>query len=206
MIVEMRTYQLKPRGVPEVEKRFAEALPARIKLSPLAGFWHTDVGALNQVIHLWPYADLAERDRIRAEAAKAAGWPPRVGEFIEHAETKILVPAPFSPPLEPRQLGSVYEFRSYIYKPGSIPQVIERWSAAIGERVKLSPLVGVWYTELGPLNQWIHVWAYKDAGERQRIRAEAVKRGIWPPPGGSGDLLVKQENLLAEPAAFSPLR
>lgn len=205
MIVEMRTYQLKPRSLPEVVKRFGEAVPARVKLSPLAGFWHTDVGALNRIIHVWPYRSLAEREQIRAEAVKSGVWPPKIGEFIEHMESKILLPAPFSPPLEPRQLGGVYEFRFYIYKPGSIPQVIERWSAAIGERTKLSPLVGAWYTEFGPLNQWVHVWAYKDAGERQRIREDAVKRGVWPPQGG-GDLLVQQENLLAIPAPFSPLR
>ncbi len=205
MIVEMRTYQLKTRSQAEVLKRFDEALPARLKHSPLGGFFYTDVGALNRIIHLWPYASLAERERIRAEAVKAGGWPPKIGEFVESMESKILIPAPFSPPLEPRQLGGVYEFRSYIFKPGSMPQVIERWGEAIGERVKLSPLVGAWHTELGPLNQWVHVWAYKDAGERQRIREEAVKRGIWPPKGG-GDLLVSQENLLAIPASFSPLR
>jgi hypothetical protein len=204
MIVEMRSYQLKPRSVPEVEKRFAEKLPARIKLSPLGGFWHTEVGPLNQIIHMWPYKDLAERGQIRAEAVKSGVWPPNAGEFMDHMESKILIPAPFSPPMEPRQLGGIYEFRTYFYKAGTIPQVIERWSGAIAERIKLSPLVGAWYTELGPLNQWVHVWAYKDAAERQRIRDEAVKRGIWPPQGG-GDLLVKQENLLAVPASFSPL-
>jgi hypothetical protein len=170
MIVEMRTYQLKPRSLPEVEKRWAEMLPGRVKLSPLAGFWRTEVGALNRIIHLWPYANLGERERIRGEAVRSGVWPPKIAEFIETMESKILLPAPFSPPLEPRPLGGVYEFRSYIYKPGSIPQVIERLSGAIGERVKLSPLVGCWYTELGPLNQWVHVWAYQDAGERQRIR------------------------------------
>ncbi len=205
MIIEMRTYQLKPRSLPETMKRFGEALPARVKFSPLGGFWHTDVGPLNRIIHIWPYANLGEREHIRAEAAKSGAWPPKIGEFIESMESKILHPAPFSPPLEPRRLGGIYEFRSYIYKPGSIPKVIDIWSAAIGERVKLSPLVGAWYTELGPLNQWVHVWAYKDAGERQRIRAEAVKRGIWPPPGGGGDLLASQENVLAIPAEFSPL-
>lgn len=205
MIVEMRSYQLKPRSVPEAEKRFGEALPARLKFSPLAGFWHTEVGALNQIIHIWPYADLNERQRIRAEAVKAGVWPPPIGEFIDGMESKILIPAPFSPPLEPRKLGGLYEIRTYVYKPGSIPKVIDRWSGAIAERVKLSPLVGAWYTELGTLNQWVHIWAYKDAGERERIRAEAVKRGIWPPPGG-GDLLLKQENVLAVPAAFSPLQ
>jgi len=204
MIIEMRTYQLKPRSVPEVMKRWSEMLPERLKLSPMGGFWHTDVGALNRIIHIWPYADLAERGRIRAEAVKLGVWPPKIAEFIEEMETKILLPAPFSPPLEARQLGGIYEFRSYIYKPGTIPQVIERWGAAIGERTKLSPLVGAWYTELGPLNQWVHVWAYKDAGERERVRAEAVKRGIWPPSGGEAP--VSQENLLAIPAPFSPLR
>ncbi len=205
MIVEMRIYQLKPRSLPEVEKRFGEALPPRLKLSPLAGFFHTEVGPLNQIIHMWPYADLEERRHIRAEAVSAKIWPPPIGEFIDQMETKILIPAPFSPPLEPRQLGGIYEIRTYTYKPGSIPKVIERWSGSIGERVKLSPLVGAWSTELGPLNQWIHIWAYRDAGERQRIRKEAVDRGIWPPPGG-GDLLLRQENVLAVPAAFSPLR
>ena len=205
MIIEMRTYQLKTRSQAEVLKRFGEALPARLKFSPLGGFFYTDVGALNRIIHLWPYANLAEREHIRAEAVKPGGWPPKIGEFIETMEAKILIPAPFSPPLEPRQLGGIYEFRSYIYKPGSMPQVIASWGEAIGERTKLSPLVGAWYSELGPLNQWVHVWAYKDAGERQRIREEAVKRGIWPPKG-SGELLVSQENLLAMPASFSPLR
>jgi NIPSNAP len=205
MIVEMRTYQLKTRTQEEVLKRFGEALPARVKLSPLGGFFYTDVGPLNRIIHLWPYANLAERERIRAEAVKDSGWPPKIGEFVEHMDSKILIPAPFSPPLEPRQLGGIYEFRSYIFKPGSIPQMIERWNEAIGERVKLSPLVGAWYSEIGPLNQWVHVWAYRDAGERQRIREEAVKRGIWPPKGG-GDTLLTQENLLAVPASFSPLR
>ncbi len=205
MIVEMRTYQLKTRSQPEVIKRFGEALPARLKFSPLGGFFSTDVGPLNRIIHLWPYANLGEREHIRAEAVKSGGWPPKIGEFIDTMEAKILLPAPFSPPLEPRQLGGIYEFRSYIYKPGSMPQVIRSWSEAIGERVKLSPLVGAWYSELGPLNQWVHVWAYKDAGERQRIREEAVKRGIWPPKG-SGELLVSQENLLAVPSSFSPLR
>ena len=206
MIVEMRTYQLKPRSVPEVEKRFAEALPTRVKLSPLAGFWHTEVGPLNTIIHLWPYEDMNERLRIRSEAVQSGVWPPRIAEFIEAMDSKILIPAPFSPPLEPRQLGGLYEFRSYVYKPGSIPGVIERWAPAVPERLKLSPLVGAWYTEIGPLNQWVHVWAYRDAGERERIRAEAVKRGIWPPAGGGGDALVTQQNLLAVPASFSPLR
>ena len=45
MIFEMRTYLLKPGTVPAVEEAFAVALPARLKLSPLAGLgMHDDDG------------------------------------------------------------------------------------------------------------------------------------------------------------------
>ena len=76
----------------------------------------------------------------------------------------------------------------------------------IAERTKLSPLVGAWYSELGGLNKWCHIWAYKDAGERFRIREEARAKGIWPPKGGQPGMMLKQENMLVVPASFSPLR
>ena len=49
MIFEMRTYRLQPGSVPEVEKRFGEALTERVKVSPLGAFFHTEVGALNHI-------------------------------------------------------------------------------------------------------------------------------------------------------------
>jgi hypothetical protein len=48
MIIEMRTYTVQPGSVGTVEERFGQALPARAKLSPLAAFWHTEVGPLNR--------------------------------------------------------------------------------------------------------------------------------------------------------------
>ncbi|MDQ2801368.1 MAG: NIPSNAP family protein [Pseudomonadota bacterium] len=205
MIIEMRSYDLRPGTVPAFEERFGAGLPARAKLSPLAAFWHTEVGPLNRVIHVWPYESLEARTRIRAEAIASGVWPPKVGEFCVAQQSEVFLPAPFSPPLEPRKLGGIYEIRLYTVAPGAIPGVIERWGEKIGERVKLSPLVGAWYSEFGTLNRWVHVWAYKDAGERQRIRAEAVSRGIWPPGSAAAGALIKQETMLVVPASFSPL-
>ena len=204
MIIEMRSYDLKPGTVPAFEERFGAALPTRTRLSPLAGFWHTEVGPLNRVIHIWPYASLEERTRIRAEAVKAGGWPPDLGEFIVSMTSEIYLPAPFSPPLEPRTLGAIYEIRSYTLAAGQMPGMIERWAAKVPERIKLSPLVAAWSSELGGLNKWVHIWAYKDAAERQRIRAQAVAAGVWP-PGSPPGTMTKQENMLAVPASFSPL-
>jgi hypothetical protein len=206
MIIEVRTYQLKPASVAEVEKRFAEALPAREKYSRLGAFWHSEVGALNEITHVWPYDSFEQRTEIRAAAAKSGVWPPQNGEFIVSMQSEVFLPAPFSPPLEPRNVGPLFEIRSYTLAPGALPGMMERWAAKIDERVKLSPLVGAWYSEFGALNKWVHIWAYKDANERQRIRAEAVAKGIWPPGGAASGLVLKQENKLVMPAAFSPLK
>ena len=206
MIFEMRTYLMKPGSIPEVEKRFGEGLPARAKLSRFGGFWRTEVGTLNQIIHVWPYKDLSEREAIRAKAIETKVWPPKIQEFVQEMETKILYAAPFSPHFEPGEHGNIYEFRTYTYALGSIPKVIERWGQHVGRRAALSPLIFAGHTEIGPLNQWVHVWAYKNMGERERIRAEAVKAGIWPPPRDPSVTMLKMESTLTVPASWSPLR
>jgi len=203
MIVEMRTYLLKPGTVAAFEERFAEGLTARLQFSKLGGLWHSEVGTLNQVVHVWPYESFEDRERIGQEARKTGKWPPKTHEFIILQENKILLPAPFSPPLEERKLGNLYEIRSYTYQPGAMPTVLERFGNVMPERVKVSPLAGAWYSAIGSLNQFVHVWAYRDAGERDRLREEARKIKGWPPQ--TREFLLKQENTLVVPAACSPL-
>ena len=121
MIYEFRTYTLKPRSLAEVEKRYGEAYEYRKKYSPLAAFWHTEVGPLNEIIHVWGYTDLAERARIRAEAAKDANWPPKIGEFVIDQNVEILTPFPFLPDIMPATVGPIFEIRRYSLTAGSLP-------------------------------------------------------------------------------------
>jgi len=206
MIFEMRTYLLKPGTPLQAEQAFGERIEARSKLSRIAGFWRTEVGTLNQIIHIWPYKDVNERDQIRAEAVKSGVWPPKIADFVLDMESKILHPAPFSPAFEPGEHGNIYEFRTYTYGPGAIPKVIEAWTPRIKARSAVSPLIFAGFTDIGALNQWVHVWAYKNMGERERIRGEAVKAGIWPPPRHESVVLLKQTSTFAIPAKWSPLR
>ena len=205
MIIEMRTYTLQPGTLAEVEKRFGESLPARQKHSRLAAFWHSEVGQLNQIIHVWAYDSFDHRASVRAAAQKEEGWPPPIREFVVAQQSEVFHPAPFSPPLEPREIGPLFEIRQYTLTPGSIPGLIQRWSEKIEGRQKFSPLVAGMYTEFGALNKWVHIWAYKDLNDRARVRTEAAATGAWParnPPG----VVVKQENALVMPASFSPIR
>ena len=122
MIYEMRTYDLKPRSLPEVEKRFGEIYEKRKKYSELAAFWHTEIGPLNQIIHVWPYKDLEERGRIRAAAVKDGAWPPDTGEFIVAMRSEIMIPFAISPELKPGKMGPYFEMRTYTYAPGDLAQ------------------------------------------------------------------------------------
>lgn len=204
MIYEVRTYTLEPGTVAQFEAGFAEALPHREKYSPLAAFWHTDIGPLNQVIHVWPYENLGERERIRAAAAQDPHWPPADLSMIQTMESEIWNPASFMRPMGGGQeLGGVYEMRVYTYKPGSMPELLRRWEKALPWREQFSPCAAAMHSELGGLNRWMHIWPYRDLNHREEVRKASAGTPNWP-SGAPGR--IRQENKIMVPAAFSPMR
>ena len=211
MIYEVRTYDLKPRTQPEVEKRFGEAYEKRRKYSEMAAFWHTEIGPLNQIVHVWPYKDLAERDRIRSAAVKDGIWPPPIADFIVRMRSDIMTPFPISPELKPGKLGPFFEMRTYTYATGAdLPKIMAVWEKAIPARLEFSPLGAAWYSEIGSLNKFIHIWPYPTLDARVDARTRAQAAGVWPPSAKKHGLpeyeLVEQENKILMPAAFSPLQ
>ena len=205
MIYEIRTYRVKVGSLPEVEKRFGEAYEHRKKISPLAAFWHTEIGPLNEIIHVWPYENISERNRLRADAVKAGNWPPKIAEFIETMQSEIVVPFAFLPDLKPGKMGPYFEMRYYTLKAGTLPAMAKAWEEKIAERTKLSPLVLAGSVEFGTANAFVHIWAYGSLDQRAKVRDDARAKGIWPPPGGA-DRLLTMENKILMPAAFSPLQ
>ena len=205
MIYEIRTYGITPGSLAEVEKRFGEGYEHRKKYSELTAFWHTEIGPLNEIVHVWGYRDLAERARIRGEAAKDPNWPPKIREFIRTMRSEIVTPFSFVPEVRPGRVGPIFELRYYTLKPGTLPDVASGWEAKLPERMKLSPVVLAGGVEFGQANGFVHIWAYSSLDQRTQVRDEARKKGVWPPPGGP-DRLLTQENKILLPAAFSPLQ
>ncbi|MGE3540064.1 MAG: NIPSNAP family protein [Candidatus Tectimicrobiota bacterium] len=208
MIYEVRTYTMQPGKVAEFEERFAKRLPTREKHSKLGAFWRTEIGPLNKVIHVWPYEDLQHRMAVREAMAKDTELRQfqGSGDIMVAQESEIMIPAPFMHALGSRDYGTgnIYEMRIYTQAPGNIPAVLKGWSEAIAYRETFSPLAACWYSEVGGLNKFVHVWVYKDLIERARVRADSRKEGRWP--AQTGVRPVRQENLILIPAAFSPVR
>lgn len=102
MIVEERVYTLKPGTLHLYYQDYNPrglAIQTRI-LGNLIGYFHTEIGQLNRLVHLWGYDSLAERERRRAALAADAEWLEYLKQgpdIIVEMESRILVPAPFSP-------------------------------------------------------------------------------------------------------------
>ncbi|OGA67228.1 MAG: NIPSNAP domain containing protein [Betaproteobacteria bacterium RIFCSPLOWO2_12_FULL_65_14] len=104
MIVEERIYRMKPGKAPEYIKGYAQEGLAiqRPILGNLVGYYATEIGELNLVVHLWAYEDMADRAARRARLSADPRWQaylPKVSSFVEHQQNRILNPAPFFEPM-----------------------------------------------------------------------------------------------------------
>ena len=101
MIYEMRVYTLSPGKVPEFEAMIeSEALPHLTRYATLVGWWSTEVGPLNEVVHLWAYDDLAARDaarRAQGEDAALQAFRPKAQALVQSQRNQLLKPSSFSP-------------------------------------------------------------------------------------------------------------
>lgn len=102
MIVEQRTYRFKAGKVPTFMAIYEEKgleIQKRI-LGNLIGYFATEIGPLNETVHLWGYDSLDDRTARRTALMADAGWRAFLAEILpllETQETKILLPTGFSP-------------------------------------------------------------------------------------------------------------
>ena len=102
MIIDHRTYTFHHRKIPEFLKIYErDGLPVQLKhLGNLVGYFVSTIGALNQVIHLWGYENLADMEVRRAARDADPAWAKyltKTAGLILSQETKILKPTSFSP-------------------------------------------------------------------------------------------------------------
>ena len=101
MIIEIRTYLLKPNTL----KLFLDIYNNEIRethvsiLGNQIGFFYTELGELNKVVHLYGYDSYEDRDKRRAILAKNKdfiNYLAKVENLIMHMKSEILLAAEFS--------------------------------------------------------------------------------------------------------------
>ena len=101
MYIEIRTYRLSNGAIPDYLAAVAEGIEIqRRHLGTLVGYYSSEIGPINQIVHIWAFASLDDREARRAALMADPDWRaflPRIRDLIEVAETKIMKPAAFSP-------------------------------------------------------------------------------------------------------------
>jgi len=102
MFYEIRTYRLKNGAIPAYLKVVEEEGIAIQKkhLGDLVGYFFSEIGPINEIVHIWAFTGLDDRDARRGRLIADPAWQgflPKIRDLIEVAENKIMKPATFSP-------------------------------------------------------------------------------------------------------------
>ncbi len=104
MIVDLRIYTCRPNRAGEfvaIYKEMAWALQQKY-LGRCLGWFTTQEGQLNQVVHLWAYESQADRETRRAALAADPAWGAYLARVAQAdvllaMENRLLRPTDFSP-------------------------------------------------------------------------------------------------------------
>jgi hypothetical protein len=211
MIYELRTYTLVPGKQGEYLKLSGD-LSRKIRgddYGKLEGFWSTEFGTLNQLVHLWSYADLNEREKLRAALGQNERWRkeyvPQIRPLLIAQENKILsAELPVTPPTD---TGNVYELRWYRAHAARAGEWLQHFKDVMPTREKYMRRVGLWQTQMGQLNEVVHMWVFRDLNDRADARAKLGQDPAWQDfLGKSVPLLAHMQAIILNPAAHSPMK
>ncbi len=228
MIYDYRMYTLKPGATPEYRAGVKElSLPIRQRHGvTLAGWYWSEIGALNQVVHIWGYNDAKHmqeaQDAFTADPEWTGKYIPRAGGLVETQKTWTMNSPSFAPvypvvgdipadgtPEFIKKNKMVFDFRIYTFKPGAIPAymaAVEEVAIPIRKRHGVK-LAGWYYSDVGDLNQVTHIWAFDDLKHLKEAKEAVTSDPEWSGkyvPRVSG-LLVAQNTYLMNTAEFGPV-
>ena len=103
------------------------------------------------------------------------------------------------------------DVRTYTCRPGTIGKHLALYDklGKVPQTRHLGQPLAFMVTETGNVNQYIHIWTYENAGDRERRRA-----ALWTDPdwlayvaeSASLGALEVQENRLMTPVSFFPIK
>jgi hypothetical protein len=102
MYYGIRTYRLKNVAMSDYLKVVGEEGIAIQKqhLGNLVGYFSSEIGPLNEIVHIWGFASLDDRQARRGRLVADPAWQaflPRIRDLIVTADNKIVSPSAFSP-------------------------------------------------------------------------------------------------------------
>ncbi|MBN9251303.1 MAG: hypothetical protein BGO03_11865 [Mesorhizobium sp. 61-13] len=102
----------------------------------------------------------------------------------------------------------IVEIRTYTIRPGKMPAYL-KLVESIGlplQRQHLQKLIGLFVSEVGPLNEVTQVWGFDDEETRRTCRASLLQDGEFRMfMDEAMPMVTQQKSSLVRPAAFAPI-
>ncbi|XP_035678394.1 protein NipSnap homolog 3A-like [Branchiostoma floridae] len=215
-LYELRTYSIRPDCFGEFLKLSDENMHMRMEHSKLIGYWRTELGGINEVVHIWEYDNFSHRAAVRQALAKDPEW---VGKYFSKIlpmmvkqDNVVMHLMPWSEQGVPSKAGGVYELRSYLMTADQQWQGPLRRAVLATEKAKVVPceLLGAYQSEFGEFNRVYQLW-FNDGFQAFDARQEARKKVFEHPEIiAAGMELVpfvqKMEIKALLPVGFSPMQ
>ncbi len=104
----------------------------------------------------------------------------------------------------------IVDVRIYTTRPGRTAAFVALYKEYAWplQQKHLGRCLGWYVTVEGELNTVVHLWAYEDQGDRAKRRAAMAADPEWKTyldKSREADLLVSQQNRIAQPTDFSPV-
>ncbi|KAI9819147.1 MAG: hypothetical protein M1827_007303 [Pycnora praestabilis] len=193
-------HQVKPDKVDEYVELVGNWYPKMAAMEEnkvhLVGSWRTEVGDcdtfgmctrdpehnyrftnswnLAPTVHIWEYQRYHGYHVSLHSIASHPEFPAfdkKLKSLITSKNTSLMQEFSFWPTTPPRQLGGLFELRSYTLHPGNLLEWETHWRRGLKARREVMEGVGAWFVQVGDLNTVHHLWQFADLEER-KIRRE----------------------------------
>jgi len=178
-VYELRTYDLVPQKVGEFMKLSNEKFHLRTQHSVLLGYWTTELGGLNQVVHLWEYGSLSERSGVRAKLGGDPEWQAeyfqKILPWLQHQDNITL--SRFGNELTDKTdltLPSTGGYELWQLNMKTLPQ---EWVPDVIQAVHNlnntnREICGLYKSEIGDMNSVVMIWKHQNIDQINSLKED----------------------------------
>jgi len=212
MINELRMYTTRPgkmKDVVNASATVAQKIRGGDTYGKLIGHWWSEIGKMNQYVHMWEYKDPEEMRRLRSELAAKEDWKnkfvPLVGPNILTQEIRLL--RPLTEIKKPVNSSNIYELKIIKLNIGQSAKWAKNFLEIVDLIENSSINIGIWNTELQDPNEIISLWSHPNLENMSKYWNDLESNKDWNDFNNYQQNSVKsEENIILKSSVCSPLQ
>lgn len=212
MINELRMYTTRPGKMMHVvnaSATVAQKIRNGDTYGKLVGHWSSEIGRMNQYIHMWEYKDVEEMRNLRYQLSSREDWKnkfvPLVGPYILNQEIRVL--KPLIDRKIPTDNSNIYELKIIKLNIGQVNNWKNKFLDIISSIEGKSVNIGLWNTELQDPNEIISIWSHPNLEIMSKFWYSLNENKYWIDFNSYQENAVKYEDsIILRPSICSPLQ